>query len=71
MVEVGNLAVPLGKAGLICSANKDFLQIFFLFAVLCLLLEYEIGTRKDRRRADTSEQCFAYCYITRLLISLY
>jgi hypothetical protein len=29
MVEVGNLAVPVGKAGLSCSANKEFLQIFF------------------------------------------
>jgi hypothetical protein len=35
------LAVPIGEAGRIRSANKKFSRIFFIFAALRLLAEYE------------------------------
>ncbi len=33
--------MPIGKAGCFYSVNKDILQVFFLFAALHLLEEYE------------------------------
>jgi hypothetical protein len=35
------LVAPVGEAGQIRSANMKFLRIFFMFAALRLLAEYE------------------------------
>jgi hypothetical protein len=36
------LAAPIGEAGRIRSANMKFSRIFFMFAALRLLAEYEL-----------------------------
>jgi hypothetical protein len=38
-------AAPIGKVGQICSTNKKFLWIFFIFAALRLLEEYELQSQ--------------------------
>ncbi len=76
----GMLAAPIGEAGQILNANTKFSQIFFMFAALCLLAEFEsqdklywrrIRKQKNRRSAENYSKRFAYCYRNRLISLLY
>jgi hypothetical protein len=69
--KAGNARAPIGEEGQICSANKKFSQIFFIFTALRLLVEYESQGQWYRQSADTYLPHFAYCYRNRLLILLY